>query len=67
MRFWGETVLVPTGFRPEPDLPAAALRAALGVAADELLVLDETGAEVIPRAAFEPLTRAGVRLGVRDA
>ena len=67
VRFWGETVLVPIGFRPEPNLPNAALREAVGVAAGELLMLDESGAEVIPRAAFEPLTRAGVRLGARDA
>ena len=63
LRFWGREVLVPIGFRPEPDLPTAALLSAAGVTTDEFLLLDETGADVIPRAAFEPLTRAGVRLG----
>jgi hypothetical protein len=61
-RFWGARVLVPVGFRPEPDLPPDVLRAACAVAADELLVLDATGADAIPDAAFEPLTRAGIRL-----
>lgn len=65
-RFWGKDVLVPVGFRAEPALPDDALREAVGVTGEELLLLDETGAEVIPRAAFEPLTRAGVRLGARE-
>jgi hypothetical protein len=63
VRFWGTDVLVPVGFRPEPDLPPAVLREASGAELDELLVLDETGAEVIPKGAMETLTRAGVRLG----
>jgi hypothetical protein len=66
VRYWGDKVLVPLGFRVEPDLPDAVLREAAGVVApEELLVLDEGGAEVVPLAAFEPVTRAGVRLGVR--
>ncbi|WP_439620512.1 hypothetical protein [Gemmata sp.] len=63
VRFWGTTVLVPVGFRPDPELPPAALREACGAEPDELLLLDEAGAEVVPKGAFEPLTRAGVRLG----
>ena len=66
-RYWGDDILVPIGFRPEPDLPAVALREVAGAAADELLLLDESGAEVIPRTAFEPLTRAGIRLAARPA
>jgi hypothetical protein len=60
-RFWGGRVLVPLGFRPEPDLPESALRAAATVGPDDLLVLTEAGAEAIPESAFEPLTRAAVR------
>src|SRR5262249_49852387 len=60
-RFWGGAVLVPLGFRPDPDWPAAALREAAGVAADEVLVLTADAAEAIPRPAFRPLTRAAVR------
>lgn len=66
VRFWGRDVLVPIGFAPDPELPDEALREAAGAGPEELLVLDETGAEVVPRAAFEPLTRAGVRLGARE-
>jgi MoxR-vWA-beta-propeller ternary system domain bpX2 len=65
-RYWGDDLLVPVGFRAEPDLPRAALRAACGAADDELVLLDANGADVIPRAAFEPLTRAGLRLACRE-
>jgi hypothetical protein len=64
-RFWGESMLVPLGWRAEPDLPAGAVREALGLSEEELLVLDAGGAEVVPRSAFEPLTRARVRLASR--
>jgi hypothetical protein len=60
-RFWGESVLVPLGFRPEPDLPESALRAAAHIRPEELLVLTEAGAEAIPKSAFEPLARAALR------
>lgn len=61
-RYWGSDLLVPVGCRPEPDLAPAILREAIGAGPDDLAVLDERGAEIIPRSAFEPLTRAGVRL-----
>lgn len=66
VRFWGDAVLVPVGFRPDPDLPPAVLREAVGAADDELVLFDECGVDVIPRQAFVPLTRAGLRLAVRD-
>jgi hypothetical protein len=82
-RFWGERVLVPLGNRPEPALPESAIREALGAAEEELLFLRaacglagaavaksqaaEAEVEIIPRAAFEPLTRAGLRLAAREA
>jgi len=62
MRFWGDDVLVPVGFRADPELRADVLRAAVGADRDELVLLDESGAEVIPRVAFRPVTRAGLRL-----
>jgi hypothetical protein len=66
-RFWGRAVLVPLGWRPEPALPEAALAAALGLAPDELAVLGEAEAELVPGGAFGPVTRAGVRLALREA
>jgi hypothetical protein len=66
VRFWGTDLLVPVGFRPDPDLPPASLRDAIGVTGDELVLLTDDGADVIPRSAFEPLTRAGVRLAAGD-
>lgn len=61
-RFWGGRVLTPLGFRPDPDLPESALGAALGGGTDAILALTGAGVEVVPRAAFRPLTRAGLRL-----
>lgn len=60
-RFWGDRVLVPLGFRPEPDWPEPPLRAAANVGPDELLVLTESGTEAIPMDAFGPLTRGSIR------
>jgi hypothetical protein len=64
-RFWGANVLVPLGHRPEPDLPESALLEAVGADRQELALLTAAGVEVVPRAAFQPLTRAGVRLAAR--
>jgi hypothetical protein len=65
-RFWGGQLLVPLGRRPDPDLPASAVREALGIAADEVLLLTDAGAEVVPTSAFRPLTRAQVRLAAGE-
>jgi MoxR-vWA-beta-propeller ternary system domain bpX2 len=61
-RFWGSDVLIPLGHRPEPDLADRALRQAVGAGPDDLVVLDDDGVELIPRPAFRPLSRAGIRL-----
>ena len=62
VRFWGTELLVPLGFRAEPDLPASAIRRAAGARPDELAVLDEDGIELIPHAIFKPLSRAAIRM-----
>jgi hypothetical protein len=62
VRLWGESVLVPLGFRVEPDLPSELVRAAVGATTDEIVLFDETGVDRIPTSAFTPLTRAGIRL-----
>jgi hypothetical protein len=65
-RFWGEQVFAPLGWRPEPDLPEGAIREALSVVADEVVLLKATEVEAISRAAFAPLMRAGLRLALRE-
>jgi hypothetical protein len=65
-RFWGRLVLAPLGFSPDPDLPETALREAAGVLSEELLLLRQDRAEALPRAAFGPLSRAALRLAVRE-
>lgn len=61
-RFWGEHVLAPLGFRADPPLPERALLEAAGAGEDDLLLLTSSGAELLSSGAFQPLTRAGIRL-----
>ena len=63
-RFWGKRILVPLGLRPEPPLPESALRAALNVTDDQIVLLSPDGADVIAEDLFQPLTRAGLRMAV---
>ena len=65
-RYWGQSVFVPLGFRPEPNLPESALREALELSADEIALLDADGVEVIERSSFAQLTRAAARLALRS-
>jgi MoxR-vWA-beta-propeller ternary system domain bpX2 len=102
-RFWGVRVLVPVGQRLEPALPEGALGAALGLLADDFILVGwvessrPTGhdvfspggsrrldppyedqpsstntyirvarAEIVTSAVLQPLTRAGLRLAVRE-
>jgi MoxR-vWA-beta-propeller ternary system domain bpX2 len=60
-RFWGDRVLVPLGYRAEPDWSEAALREAANVGPDELLILTLDANEAIPSDAFRPLSRAAIR------
>jgi hypothetical protein len=64
LRFRGCDVMIPLGYRAEPDLADRALRQAVGAEPDDLVVLDDEGAELVPRQAFRPLSRAGIRLAV---
>jgi len=66
-RYWGQRLLVPLGFRPAPSLAEAALCGALRIAAEELAILDTDGLEIVPRAAFRPLSRASIRLALRES
>ena len=64
-RFWGDRLLVPLGLRPDPDLPPGVLLDAAGAGPDDLVFLTDAGADRVPRAAFAPATRAGLRLAGR--
>jgi hypothetical protein len=61
-RFWGTDLLIPLGFRADPDLPEEAIRTAVGAGASDLVVLDQDGFELLDRGVFRPLCRAGIRL-----
>jgi hypothetical protein len=61
-RFWGERVLFPAGWRPEPALAEGILAQALDLAPGEVALVTAQGADVIPEGAFGPVTRAGLRM-----
>jgi hypothetical protein len=61
-RFWGDRVLAPLGYRPDPELSEPALLKALGAGSGELVVLAPTGYEIVPRHVFRRLSRASIRL-----
>jgi hypothetical protein len=66
-RLWGKTVLAPLGFRLDPALPDSTIRAALGIADDELLLVTAGGVEAIESAALHTLGRAQVRLALEGS
>jgi hypothetical protein len=73
-RLWGERLLIPLGYRPEPALPESALLEALQVSPEELAVCrtalptrpDGPHFEIVPRTALQPLTRSAVRLALGE-
>jgi hypothetical protein len=66
LRYWGGDVLIPIGYRTEPELAGRALRAAVGARTDDLVVLDADGPELVSREAFRKLSRAGIRLALEE-
>jgi hypothetical protein len=66
VRFWGQRVLMPLGYRTEPALPEALLVQALALEVEELALLTPDAVEIISCRALAPLTRAGVRLALRE-
>lgn len=65
-RYWGNVLLVPLGYRLDPDLGEPILRQALLVE-EELLVFDADGVERIPQAAFGPLSRGALRRALLES
>jgi MoxR-vWA-beta-propeller ternary system domain bpX2 len=66
-RFWGVDLLVPLGFRVDPELPAPSIRHVFGAGQETLVMIDEKGHELIAREAFKPLTRTCIRLAREGA
>ena len=67
-RYWGGDVLFPLGFRWEPDLPESAHRDVLRLEPANIALVHNDEVELVPRAALQSATRAGVRRqwGVQD-
>lgn len=64
LRLYGTDLLLPVGYRTEPDLPAAVLRAGVGVVSGEVLIFTQDGIEIVPIDRAEPLTRAAIRIAL---
>jgi hypothetical protein len=67
VRYWGDRLLVPLGFRVEPAFGETTLLEACGIGEDEIAVFDRHGMEVVPELALAPLTRADYRLALGGA
>ena len=64
VRFWGSSVLIPLGFRADPELSESALRQLVGAEPGEVVILDGQGFERIAISAFQPLSRASIRMAL---
>jgi hypothetical protein len=60
-RYWGGDVLLPLGFRWEPQLPESAMRAVIGLQTNEIALVHNEELEVICSDTLQPATRAGIR------
>lgn len=67
VRLWGDRVLCPLGQRVEPALPESAIGEALGLAAGDRAIFCEGEFDLVESAAFSPLSRAALRLCLREA
>jgi hypothetical protein len=61
-RYWGTDLLLPLGFRVDPELPEPAVRRAAGADAASVVLCEHDGFELIPRGLFRPDSRAAIRL-----
>jgi hypothetical protein len=65
-RYWGQGLLIPLGWRPEPLLPETILVLALGLRPDHVGLLRPQGIERIPLTGLGPITRGGLRRVLDD-
>jgi len=61
-KFWGNRILIPLGFQLDPELPENAIRQALGITPDALMIITEEGFDEVPLRMLQPLSRAGLKL-----
>src|SRR5207244_3871406 len=66
-RFWGRRVLAPLGYRLEPTLPESELLDAWEVDEEEFVLIHTEQVEIVSQNVFEPLTRARIRLALRES
>ena len=64
LRFWGDQRPDTAGLSGRARPGRAGAADAVGAGADDLVVLDADGPELVPRRAFQPLCRAGIRLAL---
>jgi len=62
VRYWGERVLTPLGFRVEPEIPPRVLQEVLDLSHHDMAILSETGVERISIELLTELSRGRVRL-----
>jgi len=65
-RFWGRRILAPLGYSLEPALPESALAEALGLDAEEVVLVRSEHTQIISQGALQPLTRSGIRLALGE-
>jgi hypothetical protein len=65
-RYWGTRILTPLGLRPDPPFSSRVLLERLQIQEDEVALLDETGVEVLSQVNLADVTRAGVRIALRN-
>jgi hypothetical protein len=58
--------LAPLGVRAEPALPERSFLEAVGAHDGDLLWLRSIGVEIVPKTRFQLLTRASIRLALKD-
>jgi hypothetical protein len=65
-RYWGRKILMPLGRTCQPALAESDLRAAFGVADDQLLILRDDGWEAVAEEHFGPMHLASLRHAIRE-
>jgi hypothetical protein len=65
-RFWGRRILVPLGYALDPALPEGALSEALGLDAEEIVLVRSEQTQIISQTALQTLTRSAIRLALGE-